>query len=214
MFDSYPTYSPYRTLRYVKDDVQIGEDVYALQLAIDAIVAVPLVPDGVLGERTSAGIEDAQRFLGLEVDGRAGQLTQRGLALTLARKAHQSKDVPYKLLKGQLAHESSYLLGNYSAQRADDSFDAGVAQRNSNFHPLKNAFDPVDSIALLARHTRDKFDLFGVVTDKTRRWGLAAGAWNAPAFAHYLAGVKPWAVPSTNARIALENYITSVTAYL
>ena len=75
----------------------------------------------------------------------------------------------------------------------------------------------VGSIDLLARHVKGRHDLYddeSKITDDLRLWGLAAGSWNAPAYANYLAGVRPWAVPGPTAVALLEDYIASCLAYL
>ena len=134
MFGSYPTYNIYRTLRYVEGNLQRGEDVYALQKALE------VEPDGILGKKTGAAIVKAQESLKIAADGLAGGLTQRKLALQVAEATQDGP--PFKLVKGQLETESTYRLGIYSAQRPDGSYDAGVAQRNTNFHEPEDAFDP------------------------------------------------------------------------
>jgi peptidoglycan hydrolase-like protein with peptidoglycan-binding domain len=210
MFAAFPSYARYRTLRLLEPRLR-GEDVFALQVAVNEVVGTALALDGILGPKTSQAIFKAQGELSLVIDGKAGGLTQRGLAL---RIAVGKTTVPFNLIKGQLEHESGYRLGNYSPQRSDGSYDAGVAQRNTTYTPAREGFNPVKSIEALEANTRHYYDLYSGIEDETRRWGLAAGAWNAPAYANYLANARPWAVPSENARLALEAYIDSVTAYL
>jgi hypothetical protein len=124
------------------------------------------------------------------------------------------------LLRGQLEHESSWRLGNYSMQYGDRSYDAGVAQRNTNFTAAKDGFNAPESIDALAVNIRQFYDKYAGVSE-ARRWGLAAGAWNAPAYASWLANEAGAHVPrnqtkqpSAAAREKLEAYIASVTAYL
>jgi peptidoglycan hydrolase-like protein with peptidoglycan-binding domain len=210
MFTGFPTYSRYRTLQ-LSDPRQRGEDVFALQVALNEVINTALALDGILGPKTSQAIFKAQGELSLVIDGKAGGLTQRALAL---RIAVGKTTVPFNLIKGQLEHESGYRLGNYSPQRSDGSYDAGVAQRNTNYTPPRDGFNPAKSIEALEANTRHYYDLYSGIADEKRRWGVAAGAWNAPAYANYLAGVKPWAVPSESARVTFEAYIDSVTAYL
>lgn len=210
LFDGYPTYDRYRTLR-LTEPMQRGADVYALQAAINHVAETALALDGILGQRTSRAIFLVQGQLGLAIDGKAGGLTQRGLALRIVSGA---TDVPFNLVKGQLEHESGYRLGNYSPKRTDGSYDAGVAQRNTAYTSPRDGFHPVKSIVALEANTRHYYDLYASIEDERRRWGVAAGAWNAPAFANYLAEVKPWAVPGPTALATFEAYIASVTAYL
>ncbi len=211
MFDRAPTYDRYRTLRYVPERLQRGEDVWALQIALAYYTGENLEFDGIFGPRTHEVTKDAQEGLALVADAKAGGLTQRALTLHIA---NQVTTVPFNLIKGQIEHESSYRLGIYSAVRQDGSYDAGVTQRNTNFTPAKEGFQPVRSIKALTDHVRSRFDLYSGILDDRRRWGLAAGAWNAPAFANYYAGVKPWAQPSDAAAEAFLAYVDSVTAYI
>lgn len=221
MFQGSPTYNPYRALAYTPaGPVVAGEDVYALQLGLNAVgnFRNALVVDGVLGVKTSKAITAFQRKNGLTADGVAGPVTQRTIALLIGKAVKRDVDLPAGLPAGQLQHESGFLLGNYSRPpREDGSFDAGLTQRNSRYHDLADAFDPVDSVILLCGFVRDRYDLYSAAAPhlgERRRWELAAGAWNAPYYANYLAGVRPWAEPGPTARAALETYIDSVCVYL
>ena len=89
--------------------------------------------------------------------------------------------------RGQIAHESSFLLGNYSPYRpATDSYDAGLCQRNTEHTEPKIAFDPVKSVAALVDRVLNHYEYFEGLPQR-RRWELAAGSWNAPAYACYYA---------------------------
>jgi hypothetical protein len=222
MFDAYPTYDPYRSLEQ-KTPAMKGEDVYALQTALNECDFPCGIADGVLGPMTDRAIREAQRELRLVVDGKAGGNTQRTLALRLASRVASSTKCRYDALRGQLEHESGYRLGIYSSpQRADGSYDAGVAQRNTHFTSPQAGFDSQRSILALAQEVRKHFDLFEGVSPLSRRWALAQGAWNAPAFACYIAreegatGVSTRMTlrPSSEARQTLEAYIDKVSQYL
>lgn len=215
MFTDYPAYSVYRTLRLL-DPQMSGEDVYALQIGLNAVKAfnVPLVPDGVLGIKTSKAIVAVQKELRIVADGLAGQKTQEAIAQRISKIVKLEIPLPTGLPYGQLAHESSFFLGNYSAQRGDGSYDAGIAQMNTKYTNPKDAFHPAYSIRTLCQHVYGSYQRYSSVTDKRRRWELAAGSWNAPYYANWLAGVKPSAEPGPTARQLLEDYMKSVTAYL
>ncbi len=187
---------------------------YALQLALEWADANPGAADGYLGPNTDDAIHRAQSALGLVVDGLAGGATQAGLAREIIHAARKQHSLPSGLTRGQVEHESGFRLGNYSPARDDGSFDAGVTQRNSAHHSLESAFDPVTSIYLLAKNTKAAYDRYVDVEDEHRRWSLAAGNWNAPAYANYYAGVQPWAVPGPTAAAAFAAYLESATAYL
>jgi hypothetical protein len=186
MFTTYPSYAVYRSLR-LTNPMMRGEDVFALQTALNALGINAGTEDGILGQTTSAAIKAAQKRFFLSVDGIAGGNTQKALALAISDKLSIEFGVPTSAMWGQLEHESSFRLGNYSPQRPDGSYDAGVAQRNTAHTPPPDGFTVPDSIEALVRNSRKHYDLFAGVVDKHRRWALAQGAWNAPAFACYLA---------------------------
>lgn len=220
MFTTFPTYSKYRTLALV-DPLQRGEDVYALQLGLKQCGANPGDVDGILGQQTAKAIREVQSHLFLVVDGKAGGATQRAIALHIATAVAARLAVPISGLQGQLEHESGFRLGIYSPLRADNTYDAGVAQRNTKYTTPPIGFDPSDSIGALALNTWKHFSLFEGLP-KFRRWALAQGAWNAPAFACYIAreeGAKQVSSgqtlrPSVEARATFEEYVRDVTVYL
>lgn len=215
MFDNYPSYSVYRTLR-LSDPRMVGEDVYALQLAMNNIRDFdnPIIIDGVLGPKTSNAIFAVQRELKIIVDGLAGQGTQRAIAQRISKRVKEQIRLPIGLPYGQLAHESSFILGNYSSQREDGSYDAGIAQRNTNYTDPATGFHPVVSIQALCQNTYNSYQKYSSVTDERRRWELAVGSWNAPYFANWYAGITPSAKPGPEAAEKFQAYIASATAYL
>jgi hypothetical protein len=220
MFESIPTYNRYRTLYLTSPQLQ-GEDVFALQTALNELGFNCGEPDGILGPATSASIKMAQRALLLVTDGKAGGDTQKAVTLELSERVAVDFRVPVSALKGQLEFESGYRLGNYSPPRADSSYDAGVAQRNTLFTPPDQGFDTLLSIRALCQNTRKHYDLFEGLPTR-RRWGLAQGAWNAPAYACYIAkeegafkvSTSMTARPSSAARQVFEDYVAHATVYL
>ena len=228
MFTAYPTYNPYRSLYDRTEDglpLLSGEDVFGLQCALNAIVRAGLVLDGVLGPKTGAQIWVLQAALSLEQDGVAGSVTQRAIDLFLLTRAGASKGTKlYKLGKGAFERESLYIIGNYSPPRDNNTFDAGVVQRNSQFHSLEASFDPVGSIEAWLEHTRKAFALYAdtskfrdtgyTYSDAKRRYKLAGGAWNAPYIANYYAGITPAVTPSAEGAAAFLDYVEGVGVYL
>jgi peptidoglycan hydrolase-like protein with peptidoglycan-binding domain len=221
-FKPLPTYSRFRTLHRT-DPMMRGYDVYALQTALVEMGLKIGGLDGVLGEKTQRAIKSAQSLLLIEVDGLCGGGTQQAITKRLANRARTINDLPPGLVFGQCMHESSCRLGMYSLPiRPDGSYDAGVAQRNSNYHDLEEAFTVEHSIELLGRNIRKHYDRFEGLKSDQRRWGLAAGAWNAPAYACWIAkneGAKnvtnaETKQPSSDARTKLEAYIASATAHM
>lgn len=222
MFTSRPSYSMFRTLSLTTPH-QAGEDVFALQTALMACgYRLPVFgADGDLGLETSDAIVQAQRGLALTVDGKAGGQTQRALALRVIR-AYADGGVLYDALRGSVEHESSYRLGAYSVAYPNGSYDAGVTQRNTALTSPKDGFEVPASIEALTLRTKTYYAKFAGITPDKRRWALAQGAWNAPAFACYLAreagatGVKVGETlkPSAEQRQTFEAYVASVSAYL
>ena len=180
MFQVYPAYSPYRTM---KKGCPVGEDVYALQTALAELDLYRGQLDGAFGPGTDAAARDAQELLRITVDGLVGGGTQQALVKRLANRARTINQLPEGLAYGQCQHESSCRLGNYSPRRADGSYDAGVSQRNSAFTPVKIGFHVEKSIELLGAHLGAYGQLFSDLDSERRAWELAAGSWNAPAYA-------------------------------
>lgn len=226
MFTAYPTYSKFRTLKLASPQMR-GEDVYALQNAlVDLGYSVGSAgADGFFGSDTDKAVRKFQEAVKagdpkFVVDGLAGGGTQKAAAVRLAESASFASGVPIKRLYGQLEHESSFRLGVYSIQYSNGSYDAGVAQRNTALTPAQEGYEVKDSIDALAARVKHYYALFsGLPTD--RRWDLAQGSWNAPAWACYIAkqegatGVpaNQTAKPSDANRAIFETYIASVSAY-
>jgi peptidoglycan hydrolase-like protein with peptidoglycan-binding domain len=240
MFEGFPTYDRYRTLRLTSPMLK-GADVFALQTALLECGFDAGVPDGILGQKTSAAIFEAQKaldgFMGLSlaVDGLAGGRTQEALVRFLIREITREMDLAPGALRGQIEHESGFRVGNYSPARSDGSYDAGVAQRNTAFTPPEQGFDASASLYALGRHVKAYARLYSGVADEKRRWALAQGSWNAPAYAAWFAqdagatvpnsppswwpaGVtyvgKSRLRPGADATTKLNAYIASVSAYL
>lgn len=222
MFTSYPKYDFNRTLE-LKSPAMRGEDVFALQKALTAGGYGALEPDGIHGPATDKVVRKAQTERLLLVDGKAGPATQKALALVLAHQTANATKCRYDAIMGQIEWESAgYRLGAYSELRDDGTFDAGITQRNTAHTPAREGFDPELSVTKLGVEVRKHYDLFQGVRSERRRWQLAQGAWNAPAYACYIAkeegATKVTAGmtkrPSAAARQALEDYMTHVSKYL
>lgn len=221
MFTSIPTYDKYRTLS-AQNPMMKGEDVYALQHALNTLGFFVGETDGILGAQTVRGIFEAQKNFFLVADGKAGGKTQDALAMAIASTVGDMEHVPHLALRGQLEHESGFRLGIYSPARPAGDFDAGVAQRNTAHTPAREGFNPAQSILALAQNTRKHYDLFEGLMSRERRWTLAQGAWNAPAFACYIARhegaikVTPamMAHPTAAALKTFEAYMAKVSQYL
>lgn len=204
-----------------------GEDVFALQTALVKLGYDTKGVDGIFGPATADATKRCQLELGITSDGFAGGITQLRITRHLADKIRDHYKLPAGLAYGQCAHESSGRLGNYSPQHSFDVaggpyYDAGVAQFNVRFTPAQEAFDAPLAIDRLGKHLRDHYDLFEGVQDNRRRWELASGAWNAPAWAKWIArqeGATKVTVgstkqPTAEQRDKLEAYMESATAYM
>lgn len=219
MFTTYPSYDPFRPLK-LEDPRLRGEDVYALQTALNALGAT-LTEDGILGPMTATAIKGVQKALGITADGSVGPVTWAQITDRLLVPHVEDQGLPQGLAHGGAFLESGLRGGTYSRpQRADGSYDAGVVQRNTNFTPPREGFDMPDSLHVYCSTLRVAFDRYKGVADKRRRWGLAAGSWNAPAFANWLAKQEgalapgPTSKPSDAARAKLEDYIANATKFL
>ena len=219
MFTSRPTYDIFRTLK-LTDPFQRGEDVYALQTAIVGL-GVDVDTDGILGPATSKAIKTVQDKLNITVDGLAGGGTQTAIVRREANAARGNHNLPVGLTFGQISHESSCRLGIYTPTYADGSWDVGATQRNSALYDIKESFTVPFVIDFLGAYERSYYDKFAGVKDTARRWALAAGAWNRPAYAGWIANEEGAHVPRSNTkqpttaqRVSLEAYMASATAFL
>jgi len=208
-----------------------GWDVYALQTGLrEAGYSIGAAgADGWFGADVDEAVKAFQQARGLEVDGIAGILTQTHIVKTLAPDATAKYKLPRNALKGQIEKESGNQLGNHSGEYGDGSYDIGVTQRNTRYHTYEDGFDVGDSIEYLAAYIRGRFDKYSEPacaqrlkdrglpqTDPRRKWELAQGAWNRPAYANYLAG-RPMSesLKPTSAQVDwLEGYIDRVTTYV
>lgn len=208
-----------------------GWDVYALQTGLrEAGYDIGASgADGWFGADVDESVKAFQQAHSLGVDGIAGILTQTYIVKVLAPLATAKYKLPRNALKGQIEKESGNQIGNHSLEYSDGSFDIGVTQRNTRYHTFEDGFDVGDSIEYLAAYIRERFDKYcepsckerlaarGLpATDWRRKWELAQGAWNRPAYANYLAG-RPMSesLKPTAAQVDwLEGYIDRVTSYI
>lgn len=223
MFTDYPTYSMYRNLKLISP-IMRGEDVWAVQSGlIELGLSLPKYgADGFFGSETSQAITAAQKKFGLYVDGICGGQTQRAMALKLVERVNLKYGIPKGALKGQVEHESSYRFGAYSAPHEDGKWDAGLCQENLDEFSAKDAYDPAAALDDLGDRIRGHYNYFAGLSEH-RRWALAQGSWNAPAYACYYAKLEgatqvaetDCAKPPTQADADKFNtYVASVTAYL
>jgi hypothetical protein len=196
----------YRTLR-LADPMQNGWDVFALQTTLPAITA-----DGWFGKQTDGALRKAQTSLSLQSDGLAGPLTQRALVLDAAAKTSANAGVQFLRVKGQLEHESGYLVGNHTAPYSNGSRDLGVAQINSSKDADKQPpFTVGHAIGALCSRIIENHSRYASRVSDKRAWDLAQGSWNAPAWTDAIAFGKPI---SDEHRQQIEAYIAAVSIYV
>jgi peptidoglycan hydrolase-like protein with peptidoglycan-binding domain len=206
-----------------------GYDVWALQRLLNEH-GHELTVDGSFGTSTDESVRVWQEGRSLVVDGVAGPVTQRDMVLVLSPRFRERYQLPPSALKGQLSHESGCIVGNHTARYSDGSYDGGIAQCNSRFHIPENQFDAAYSLETLAKTVRGRFDAYRPteatkrelarrdlpVPDLKRRWQLAMGSWNRPAWTNWLAGrpMSESAKPSPEGLAQLEDYVTDVSIYV
>lgn len=227
MFIAYPTYVKYRALKLTSPHMK-GEDVFALQKALvyEGYNLGTYGPDGDgadgdFGDATNRAVRAYQSSQGLKIDGIAGGYTQKALSRAISSSAAFEHSVPVNRMFGQTEHESSDWLGIYSVRYPNGTYDAGVAQENTGLTPPKEGFDPPKAINALASRVKHYYDHFVGIADDGRRWGLAQGTWNAPAWACYIAKSEgatqvtsgETAKPTATQRQQLEDYIAAVSVY-
>lgn len=195
-----------------------------------------LAVDGDFGPNTERSVRLWQEGRDLIVDGIAGPVTQRSLVLIGAQRSADKYGLIVAAHKGQLLHESSGLVGihtpRYHHGGGLTSYDAGVAQCNSRYHHPEDAFTLAYALTTLASFTKVRYLAYSKSDPlrasrlqsrglspltKRRRWELAHGSWNRPAYAAWLAGqsttdpVAPAGAPTAEQRAQLEAYIRAVT---
>lgn len=200
----------YRSLRRT-DPMLRGWDVYALQTAFPGISS-----DGYFGDETHEAIVYFQRHVGLKDDGIAGPVTQRGIGLSYMRPVQKQHKTPIGLMRGQINHESAFLLGNHSPSYVRSGvtrYDMGICQFSTlaTDEDAARAFSVIPSVRELGAHLRRKKDEYygqpGARRHK-RAWKLAAGSWNAPAWTDTLAR---GGTLSESQQQWIDDYIAAVT---
>lgn len=175
----------------------------------------------------------------LGADGVVGPVTHQAMvAPIIAGLGEALHDKLPGAARGVVEGESGYCFGAQSLiyerfelppherqKRWRRKADLGVGQMATELKFLSQvlrALDPVLSITKLIERLDGYYDLYHDAPNvrglpkaqRHRKAGrLAVGSWNAPAFTHYLAGVRPWAVPGPKALTALTAYIDSKVRY-
>lgn len=212
----------------------VSHTVWALQTALN-LHGHGLVVDGVFGRLTDRSVRLWQEGRGLTVDGIAGGATQRDLVAVAVENLAPRLGLRVDAILHQVTHESGRLVGNHTARYSDRSFDAGLAQTNTRFHAIEHGFDADYALSTLCKFVRVRHDAYskpdpqrparlaarGLPTPgPARRWELAHGSWNRPAWAAWLAGqsgsdpVAPAGEPTAEQRGQLERYMDLAVADL
>lgn len=213
----------------------VGWDVRAVQRELIALGhQLPRFgADGHYGEETVTAVTNYQKRKRLFVDGWAGPKTQQTLTLDVWWPIQAGYGIPPGLGRGQLGWESGLLPGNHSPARKQPDparfpfkpdvnghyFDNGVSQMASEYHNYEEAYHPQVALTYYAKRitaAHARYRQVGHVTDARRLWELAAGSWNRPAHANWLAGIRDGSAsePDADEREWLEFYIDHTTHLL
>lgn len=185
-----------------------GHDTYALQINLNAWgVTQPglgesLVEDGDFGGRTHRRVRTYQRRRGLYIDGVAGPVTQRHLAIELMEPASDHYNLPHGLLRGQVELESAYFVGAVNCLVAGAK-DCGWTQRRvtdgSKADAYHHAFHGPLAFGKAAEQLRRRKDRYyqnaaQAIKDHEYQWKCAVMAHNWPAAAEKMAvgGFDSW----------------------
>lgn len=223
MFTSYPTYPRFRPLRL---GVTPGEDVYALQCALNEVNQAHLTEDGNLGPMTSLAIKSYQQKVAAtdptigEADGIVGTLTHRALTLAICHMVSKETGVRFLALKGQTEFESGFRSGIYSELHdrgtERESWDSGVVQENSRVFSVMGAFTPLPAVRDMTARIIEHRDHFTEISGD-RRLQLAQGTWNAPAWACFIAyeeGARSSWVRARKSRTLSGSQRATIEAYM
>lgn len=218
-------YPPSKTFRYALKRGMIGHEVAALQIMLNDLVETkysPLVEDGVYGAVTEAAVKLYQIASGLkDVDGIAGTLTQRTIALQACARVEANVRLPKGLLKGLMEGESGFILGCVSWSRNSYGYgvDAGTIQDRVWTEVDGNAVTPTlarwrESFGLLsiqkaAEKIRAKYLEYRKITSSDQyAWECAILYHNWPAAAKHRADgtLNVWRYESINSGGGLSWY--------
>lgn len=203
---------------------QSGYDVAVMQLNLRSIglthggAYVPLgrlVVDGAFGPATDGVVRLYQEIRGYAaigaVDGIAGYLTDRAMAIQIMHPSETRYSIPRGLEKGMCEGEcafdqAAFARGEIGTDHGLESYvDAGwamdhIREPNWSEDRFKAAFDGVRAFDKLGRRLREGRDgysgalgPFWIPAGPERPWYCAIGAWNWPAAAdHYAKGETNW----------------------
>ena len=214
-------FRPSSDFRYALKEGMSGTDVAVLQLNLQDVVV-----DGRFGPQTNRSVCAFQKAEKLKMDGIAGLLTQRKLALKRFAEGSAKYKLPTGLLEGIANNESSFALACYSRHPSDPGFDIGVLQHSIPPEKIGSqaqyalGYDAVrmaHETAAKIREQKDKF--YGKVGAKTnkRAWELSVLYHNWPTAAVNMASGHgpyltrnndssvPWIVTASGGRLQTPN---------
>lgn len=198
--------------RYHKrDGVRVGNeaekslDHWAVSAAVGAIQVrletlgilegLPAEKRGIFNGRTRRAVVAFQQANGLDPDGTVGRVDALALWTPVIDRWTASQQIPDRLLRGMLMHESALdpgAVGWYIYYERDGRYvfggvDRGLAQINSKAHPQigwVTAFQPWEAIEWAARRFRTQFAAFTRDFPERpvgMRWDATVCAHNSPA---------------------------------
>ncbi len=118
-------FHPSSDYRYAMKKGMNGTDVAVLQLNLPSLSV-----DGEFGAQTEKAVRAFQRAESLRVDGVAGLVTQRRIALKRFAVGTAASKLPTGLIEGVANNESGFALACFSHHPSDAGFDIGVLQHS------------------------------------------------------------------------------------
>jgi hypothetical protein len=160
-------------------------------------------PNGRFGDATTQAVKNYQLTERLLSDGVVGPLTAKALFHPRIADLESQYKIPYSLLCGIAAHESSFDPGAFGS----DPDDHGLVQINAVAHPdisVAQAYDPAFALEFCAKVTKDRHDFY-FQRCKALAWSCAIAAWHSPVDAN------DWCRTGTPSDAA-SHYVDSVRA--
>jgi hypothetical protein len=180
------------------DHWAVSAGVWAIQARLDLLgflEGLPAEKRGIYNSRTRQAVIAFQRANNLEPDGIVGRIDARTLWTPIIDRWTASQQIPDRLLRGKVNHESAidpgaigyFIYYDREGTIVYGGVDRGLAQINSKAQPQigwRDAYEPWESIEWSARRLRTSFAAF--TRDYPHRpvgmrWDAAVCAHNSPA---------------------------------
>lgn len=180
------------------DHWAVSAGVHAIQARLATLGFLEGLPDdkrGIYNGRTRQAVIAFQRATGMSPDGIVGRVDARALFTPVIDRWTADQQIPHRLLRGKLNHESAldpgavgwFIYYDRSGTIVYGGVDRGMAQINSKAQPQvgwRDAYQPWESIKWSARRLRTQFAAFTRDYPERpvgMRWDAAVCAHNSPA---------------------------------